>query len=142
MFLFGAIYSITFIVLPFIIILLSLDDYIDIFYYYYFFKAFLEILFGQMIFFLFYPIKDYSLNYNPINLEFDSNNVFLYLNLDNKKENIYNISNLSKTTLNEKNFKKLFVIFLNPFPKKNMNENYLYIGINEKKMEEKEEFYL
>ena len=71
-----------------------------------------------MIIVLFFPIKDYSLNYNPINLEFDSNNVFLYLNLDNKKENNYNISNLSKTTLNEKNFKKLFVIFLNPFPKK------------------------
>ena len=118
MFLFGAIYSITFIVLPFIIILLSLDDYIDIFYYYFYFKAILEILLGQMIVFLFYLIKDYSLNYNPINLEFDSNNELLYLNMDNKKENNYNISNLSKTTLNEKNFKKLFVIFLNPFPKK------------------------
>ena len=133
MLIFGFIYSITFILLPFIEIIFSLNYYIDIFYYHYYFNACLEMFFGLIVGVIFLPIEDKRFYSYPIDLEYDSNNRFLYLKIDKKKEKNYNISNLTKKTL-KKEYKKekLPVLFLNPFPKKNINENYLYIGIIKK----------
>ena len=133
MLIFGVIYSITFILLPFIEIIFSLNYYIEIFRYNYYFNICLEMFFGLIVGIIFLPIKDKRFYSYPIDYEYDPNNRFLYSNINKKKEINYNISNLSKSTL-KKEYKeeKLPIILLNPFSKKNIDTNYLYIGIIKK----------
>ena len=122
MIVFGCIYSISFILLPFIEIILSLDNYIEIFYYNYYFNISLEIFLGLLFGTIFFSLKNSRLYCYRL-----FKNGFLYSKID---ENNNNISNLSKAHLNT----KLPIVLLNPFLNENIIIQNLHLGIiNNKK---------
>ena len=121
---FSLIYNIGFIILPFIEIYLSIPDLAQVFYYHYYINVGLEILYGNILGILFYPLKVSVLYFLPIKYDYNSRKMIVKIN---KEEKNNNISNLSKRLLKTKyKEEQLPIILLKPFSR---NNNIVYKDI-------------
>ena len=130
---FSLLYSIGFILFPFIEMKYNVHNYAKVFYYNYYFKIILEMFFGILFVVLFFPMKVSFLYFLP--LYFDYENI-KYISEINNNEKEMDISNLTKSLIQKefqgKNKSILPIVLVNPFYNKNSLFNNLHVGIFEK----------
>lgn len=129
---FSLLYSIGFILFPFIEMIYNIHNYAKVFYYNYYFKIILEMFYGILFVVIFFPTKVSFLYFLPI--YFDYENIKYISEINNEKEmNISNlVKNLIKKEFNGKSKSILPIVLVNPFYTKNTLFNNLHVGILEK----------
>jgi hypothetical protein len=129
---FSLLYSIGFILFPFIEMIYNVHNYAKVFYYNYYFKIILEMFFGILFAVLFFPMKVSFLYF--VHIYFDYENIKYISEINNNGKDM-NISNLTKSLIQkefrEKSKSVLPIIFVNPFYNKNNLFNNLHMGIFE-----------
>lgn len=129
--LFGFLYSISFIILPFIELIMKININIRVFYINYYFNILIEFFLLIILGILFFPFKISIFYYFPIKYDYDSYNFIT--EIKEKDENVLNISNLKKNELKNEYQKNDFpIVFINPFIKKDNVFKGLHIGIIDK----------
>ena len=129
---FSLLYSVGFILFPFIEMLYNVHNYAKVFYYSYYFKIILEMFYGILFSIIFFPIKISLLDFLPIYFVYENKQYISEINNNEKDMNISKITkNLIQKEFQEKSKSDLSIVFVNPFYKKNNLFNNLYVGVLE-----------
>ena len=130
---FSFLYSVGFILFPFIEMLYNVHNYAKVFYYNYYYKIILEMFYGFLFAVIFFPMKVSFLYFLPIYFDYEN---IKYISEINNNEKDMNITKLSKKLIQKefqgKSKSDLLIVFINPFYNKNSLFNNLHLGIFEK----------
>ena len=127
---FSLLYSIGFILFPFIEMIYNVHNYAKVFYYNYYFKIILEMFYGIVFAVIFFPMKASFLYFLPIYFDFENKKYISEINSNEKDMNIAKLTQkLIKKEFQGEYNSALPIVFVNPFYKKNNLFNNLHVGI-------------